>query len=231
MKRPSSARPGRWPLALLVLVGSALAFGTPWGSDQRRVTAMFPSTVNLYKGAKVKVLGVAVGKVTSVKVVGTSVRVEMTYSGVDLPKDVHALIVPPSIVGDRFVQLAPAYTSGAPARRRRHHRPRPHRGAARARRDLPRARRARHRAGPAGGQQEGRALATGEGVGRHAQGQRPPVPAVPRRPRGRARHALRRRRELPAHRRPDRQARPGRCRPTTRPYDASCSRSPASPRP
>lgn len=100
-------------LALVVLVGSALAFGTPWGSDERRVTATFPSTVSLYKGAKVKVLGVAVGKVTSVKVVGTSVRVEMTYSGVDLPKDVHALIVPPSIVGDRFVQLAPAFRSGA----------------------------------------------------------------------------------------------------------------------
>ena len=58
-------------------------------------------------------LGVAVGKVTSVKVVGTSVKVEMTYSDVDLPKDVHALIVPPSIVGDRFVQLAPAFKSGA----------------------------------------------------------------------------------------------------------------------
>jgi phospholipid/cholesterol/gamma-HCH transport system substrate-binding protein len=111
MKRPGS-RILAVALALLVLVGGVLALGTPWGSDQRRVTAMFPSTVNLYKGANVKVLGVQVGKVTSVKVVGTSVRVQMTYSGVDLPKDVHALIVPPSIVGDRFVQLAPAYKSG-----------------------------------------------------------------------------------------------------------------------
>lgn len=99
-------------LALVVLVGAVLAFGLPGGSDERRVTATFPSTVSLYKGAKVKVLGVAVGKVTSIKVVGTSVRVEMTYSGVDLPKEVHALIVPPSIVGDRFVQLAPAFKSG-----------------------------------------------------------------------------------------------------------------------
>lgn len=37
----------------------------------------------------------------------------MTYDrDVRLPKDVHAMIVPPSLVGDRFVQLAPAYVGG-----------------------------------------------------------------------------------------------------------------------
>jgi phospholipid/cholesterol/gamma-HCH transport system substrate-binding protein len=60
------------------------------------------------------VLGVSVGKVDSIKVKGTSVEVRMSYDGdVTLPKDVHALIVPPSIVGDRFVQLSPAYETGA----------------------------------------------------------------------------------------------------------------------
>jgi phospholipid/cholesterol/gamma-HCH transport system substrate-binding protein len=97
---------------LLVLAGVTLMHAS--GSGERTLTATFPSTTSLYSGAKVKVLGVPVGKVDSIKVKGTSVQVRISYQAdVDLPADVHALIVPPSIVGDRFVQLAPAYKSGA----------------------------------------------------------------------------------------------------------------------
>lgn len=81
--------------------------------DQRRVTVMFPSTTSLYEGAQVKVLGVKIGNVESITVEGTAVRVVMTYDAdVRLPAEVHAVVVPPSVVGDRFVQLAPAYTEG-----------------------------------------------------------------------------------------------------------------------
>ncbi|MCW2787100.1 MAG: hypothetical protein JWP74_3617 [Marmoricola sp.] len=97
---------------LLVLAGITLV--RSGGTKDRTLTATFARTTSLYAGAKVKVLGVPVGKVDSIKVVGTSVRVKISYNGdVDLPTNVHALIVPPSIVGDRFVQLAPAYESGA----------------------------------------------------------------------------------------------------------------------
>ena len=52
----------------------------------------------------------------------------MTYDAdVKIPADAEAVIVSPSIVGDRFVQLTPVYTGGAGARRRRHARHRPHR--------------------------------------------------------------------------------------------------------
>lgn len=97
-------------VAVLAVAGIVLMRGDDPGS--RHLTATFPSTVNLYEGAQVKVLGVQVGEVTSVEVEGTAVTVEITYDEVRLPADVHALIVPPSIVGDRFVQLAPAYTGG-----------------------------------------------------------------------------------------------------------------------
>src|SRR5689334_8989922 len=94
-------------LAVLLVVRSG-------GNGERTLTATFPRTTSLYAGARVKVLGVAVGKVDSIKVKGTSVEVRMSYDkNVDLPLDVHALIVPPSIVGDRFIQLAPVYTDGA----------------------------------------------------------------------------------------------------------------------
>lgn len=97
---------------LLVLGGSVLL--RSGGADDRTLTVTFPRTTSLYAGAKVKVLGVTVGTVTSIEVVDTSVEVAISYDAdVDLPADVHALIVPPSIVGDRFIQLAPAYESGA----------------------------------------------------------------------------------------------------------------------
>ena len=101
-------------LVVLLLVLAGLALLRSGGGDDRTLTATFPRTTSLYAGAKVKVLGVVVGKVDSIKVRGTAVQVRLTYSSkVKLPRDVQALIVPPSIVGDRFVQLAPAYERGA----------------------------------------------------------------------------------------------------------------------
>jgi phospholipid/cholesterol/gamma-HCH transport system substrate-binding protein len=96
-------------LVLAMMVGARAALR----EDARRLTVMFPSTTSLYEGAQVKVLGVRVGTVDSIEVEGTQVEVRMSYDpGVKLPEDVHAVIVPPSVVGDRFVQLAPAYTGG-----------------------------------------------------------------------------------------------------------------------
>lgn len=101
-------------LVVLFLVLSGVVLLRSSGTDDRTLVALFPRTTSLYAGAQVKVLGVKVGNVDSIQVKGTSVEVAISYDGdVDLPADVHALIVPPSIVGDRFVQLAPAYESGA----------------------------------------------------------------------------------------------------------------------
>lgn len=100
-------------LVVGVLLVATLVSLRSMGDDPRRLTAVFSRTTSLYEGARVKVLGVDVGRVESITVKGTSVEVEMTYDAdVQLPDDVHALIVPPSIVGDRFVQLAPAYLGG-----------------------------------------------------------------------------------------------------------------------
>jgi phospholipid/cholesterol/gamma-HCH transport system substrate-binding protein len=98
-------------VALLVLAGVFAIRGSH--PKDRTLVATFARTTGLYSGAKVKVLGVPVGTVDKIQVVGTAVQVTISYDGdVPLPADVHALIVPPSIVGDRFVQLAPAYGSG-----------------------------------------------------------------------------------------------------------------------
>lgn len=99
-------------ILVVALVAAALALFWP-GSEKRTVTADFPRTVSLYEGSEVRILGVAVGKVETVTPVGEAVRVKMEYDGkYKLPADAKAVVVAPSIVGDRYVQLTPAYTGG-----------------------------------------------------------------------------------------------------------------------
>ena len=80
----------------------------------KTLTAHFPRAVSIYPGTDVRILGVSVGKVTEVTPEGESVRVELQYDGqYDLPADARAVIITPTLVADRFVQLTPAYTKGA----------------------------------------------------------------------------------------------------------------------
>ena len=60
-----------------------------------------------------RMLGVDMGTVTKIQPMGNQVKVEFEYDrSVAVPADAKALIVAPSLVSDRYVQLAPAYTGG-----------------------------------------------------------------------------------------------------------------------
>jgi len=97
---------------LALIVAAAVMLSTR--DDMRYVTVDFKQANSLYKGSDVKILGVAVGRVESMTPKGDVVRVKIAYEGkYKLPTDVKAAIVSPSIVGDRFVQLSPAYNGGA----------------------------------------------------------------------------------------------------------------------
>lgn len=77
------------------------------------VTAHFDRAVSVYPGTDVRVLGVNVGKVTSVTPDGDSVRVGIEYDAkYRVPATATAAIVTPTLVADRFVQLTPVYTRG-----------------------------------------------------------------------------------------------------------------------
>lgn len=96
---------------VVLLVGAALMIFP--GNGTRHVTAEFPRTISLYEGSAVKILGVSVGKVDSVEPAGTKVRVKFSYdSKHKVPADAKAVVISPSIVGDRFIQLTPVYTGG-----------------------------------------------------------------------------------------------------------------------
>jgi len=101
------------PLVLLALVAAAAFTLFRGGDDKKYLTASFPRTVSLYEGSEVRVLGVPVGQVETVKPAGDVVEVKMQYDAkVEVPADAQAVIVAPSVVGDRFVQLTPVYTGG-----------------------------------------------------------------------------------------------------------------------
>ncbi len=96
-------------LAIVVAVGMVLLSG----GQRKTLTASFPRTVSLYQGSDVRVLGVPIGTVDSVTPEGTDVVVKMSYDPkYKIPADAKAVIVSPSIVGDRFVQLTPVYKGG-----------------------------------------------------------------------------------------------------------------------
>ena len=100
------------PLVIVALVVAAAL--TMFGSeDKKTLTAHFPRTISIYEGSDVRVLGVPVGTVDKVTPSGTDVVVTMSYDAeVKIPADAEAVIIAPSIVGDRYVQLTPAYTEG-----------------------------------------------------------------------------------------------------------------------
>jgi phospholipid/cholesterol/gamma-HCH transport system substrate-binding protein len=99
--------------AIVVALLVAAAFTFLGGEERKTLTAHFPRTISIYEGSDVRVLGVPVGTVDTVTPSGTDVTVTMSYdAAVKVPEDARAVIVSPSIVGDRFVQLTPVWTDG-----------------------------------------------------------------------------------------------------------------------
>ncbi|GAA2119145.1 MCE family protein [Actinomadura alba] len=111
MKPAIILRLGALIIAVALVAGAVAAL---WpGTEQRRLTAYFTGTVGLYPGADVRILGIQVGRVTSVTPVGRSVRVELVYDARQrVPANAEAVIVNQSLVADRYVQLTPVYRSG-----------------------------------------------------------------------------------------------------------------------
>lgn len=107
------------PVLRRVLIGLALlllATGAYYAVKDTRstvVTVVFSNADGLYEGDDVRVLGVAVGRVTEVDPQDDGVKVGIEVEGGQrIPAGARAAIVSPSLVSGRFVQLSPAYTGG-----------------------------------------------------------------------------------------------------------------------
>ncbi|MEE1807412.1 MCE family protein [Streptomyces sp. BE133] len=107
-------------LTRIVGIGAGLAVAAAAGAmtlDEEgttTVTAYFDQATGVYAGSDLRILGVKVGTVESVKPRGKEVEVVLRVDkGIKVPKEAHAVVVAPSLVADRYIQLAPAYDGGA----------------------------------------------------------------------------------------------------------------------
>jgi phospholipid/cholesterol/gamma-HCH transport system substrate-binding protein len=98
-------------LAVVAVVAGAYAF---WPrEDAVKVTGQFTRAVGLFPGSDVRILGVAVGKVTEVTPRGETVEVKFEFDRrYAVPADAKAAVIAPSLVSDRYIQLLPVYTGG-----------------------------------------------------------------------------------------------------------------------
>jgi phospholipid/cholesterol/gamma-HCH transport system substrate-binding protein len=108
---------GRWLrygviAALVVALVGGIYLIWP-GRAGHKVIGYFPSAVGLYPGDTVRIVGVPVGTIESIEPQPQAVKITISVKdGVKIPADAHAVIMAPNIVAARFIQLAPAYTSG-----------------------------------------------------------------------------------------------------------------------
>uniref|UniRef100_UPI000686AE43 MCE family protein n=1 Tax=Nocardia concava TaxID=257281 RepID=UPI000686AE43 len=103
-------------IALVAVLGVALAAVAWWGFQKLNtttITADFDKSIGIYEGSDVRILGVPVGHVTKVTPKGEIVQVVMEVDRkYDIPADAKAAQITPSVVSDRYIQLAPAYKGG-----------------------------------------------------------------------------------------------------------------------
>lgn len=102
-------------IAIGCVLGLLVTTGVWWltRSTGRTITGYFTSAVGVYPDNEVRILGVSVGRITSVQPQGPVVKVVMTIDdSVDVPANASAVVVSPSLVAGRSIQLTPAYTRG-----------------------------------------------------------------------------------------------------------------------
>lgn len=106
---------GRRLLLGLVLTAALLLTNgcTALGGGKMLVTAEFKDSAGLFVGNDVGVLGVPVGKITSIEPAGPVVKVELEVDpDVSIPASAGAAVVARSVATDRYIELTPVYAEG-----------------------------------------------------------------------------------------------------------------------
>src|SRR5271170_1022706 len=77
------------------------------------VVAYFPETNALYAGDKVVIMGIRVGAIDNIEPVGDKMKVTFHYSNkYKVPANAQAVILNPTLVASRSIQLEPPYKGG-----------------------------------------------------------------------------------------------------------------------
>jgi phospholipid/cholesterol/gamma-HCH transport system substrate-binding protein len=101
-------------LAVVLVAGVAVLFSATGTARQNKIVGYFANSNGLFPGDQVWILGVPVGKVGTIE--PQPDRAKITFYVDDkykVPADAKAVILSPSLVTARVIQLTPAYTGGA----------------------------------------------------------------------------------------------------------------------
>ncbi|EHB50317.1 virulence factor Mce family protein [Mycolicibacterium rhodesiae JS60] len=100
-------------LTVALVGGSVLVLKSLQRANQTRITAYFENTNGVYVGDDVMILGVRVGKIETIEPRPKDAKVTFTVdTSYKVPANVNAVVISPTLVTARAIQLTPAYTSG-----------------------------------------------------------------------------------------------------------------------
>jgi len=113
----TASRGARTALALalvaILVCGLVLVLRSTTNISRTQITAYFDDSNGIYPGDDVRILGVPVGKIETIE--PQPLRAKITFWVDDdykIPADAKAVILSPTLVSARFIQLTPAYSSG-----------------------------------------------------------------------------------------------------------------------
>jgi virulence factor Mce-like protein len=96
-------------LAIAIVAGAAFLVRQVFFGPNT-ITAYFPTATSIYPGDEVRVSGVKVGTIESIKPEGTQTKMVLNIDrDVPVPADAKAVIVAQNLIAARYVQLTPAY--------------------------------------------------------------------------------------------------------------------------
>jgi phospholipid/cholesterol/gamma-HCH transport system substrate-binding protein len=100
-------------LVLVLLGGIVVALRSTGTSSRTNAVAYFDNSNGIFVGDEVRILGVPVGKIDKIEPQPGRVKISFWFGAeYKVPADAKAVILSPSLVTSRAVQLTPAYTEG-----------------------------------------------------------------------------------------------------------------------
>lgn len=102
-------------LAVVLVGGVSVVAGAGLPRGHRiHVTAYFSDTTGLFVGDSVQILGIPVGRVDAIEPQPDRAKVSFSYDATyPVPAEANAVILAPSLVTARAIQMTPAYNGGA----------------------------------------------------------------------------------------------------------------------
>jgi phospholipid/cholesterol/gamma-HCH transport system substrate-binding protein len=111
--RSRKFRAGLVGILVVCLIGGALVAVRALTQSRTHVTAYFANSNGIFPGDEVRILGVPVGKIDAIEPQPNRAKVTFWFDPkYQVPANVEAAIIAPSLVTVRAIQLAPAYTGG-----------------------------------------------------------------------------------------------------------------------